>query len=254
MAYVLLALTVLGALAAFILANTALSQIDAYGTVSVPGTKVVHLPADEVDISFATNSASTGGSFYTPGMDLKVTPASGSGMNPTITDSSGSASTIGSQTHARVWKMQVPNPGGYRITVDGNTSAYINPQLLFGQSPPDGLIVKLGVIALGGLVLVIILSGMVAKRADVRARVAPVLGTDFGAPPGMTFTTPGITVRTPSNGETVATFGLGATASGPQVVGQATQLDELAKLADLHERGVLTDAEFATEKARILGG
>lgn len=30
-------------------------------------------------------------------------------------------------------------------------------------------------------------------------------------------------------------------------------LDRLEKLADLHQRGVLTDAEFATEKSKILG-
>lgn len=31
-------------------------------------------------------------------------------------------------------------------------------------------------------------------------------------------------------------------------------VEQLTKLADLHDRGVLTDAEFATEKAKILGG
>jgi Short C-terminal domain len=30
-------------------------------------------------------------------------------------------------------------------------------------------------------------------------------------------------------------------------------LDRLGKLADLHDRGALTDAEFAAEKAKILG-
>jgi hypothetical protein len=32
-----------------------------------------------------------------------------------------------------------------------------------------------------------------------------------------------------------------------------TEVDQLAKLADLHDRGVLTQAEFDTEKAKILG-
>ena len=31
------------------------------------------------------------------------------------------------------------------------------------------------------------------------------------------------------------------------------RLERLQKLADLHDRGVLTDAEFAVEKAKILG-
>ena len=33
----------------------------------------------------------------------------------------------------------------------------------------------------------------------------------------------------------------------------ASTADELAKLADLHERGVLSDEEFAAQKARLLG-
>src|SRR4051794_26752001 len=34
----------------------------------------------------------------------------------------------------------------------------------------------------------------------------------------------------------------------------ASPIDQLTKLAGLHDQGVLTDAEFATEKAKILGG
>ncbi|MFM7062295.1 MAG: PH domain-containing protein [Actinomycetes bacterium] len=36
-------------------------------------------------------------------------------------------------------------------------------------------------------------------------------------------------------------------------VGEASPADELAKLADLHARGVLTDEEFAAQKAKLLG-
>ena len=32
----------------------------------------------------------------------------------------------------------------------------------------------------------------------------------------------------------------------------SSSADELAKLADLHERGVITDAEFADQKAKVL--
>lgn len=37
------------------------------------------------------------------------------------------------------------------------------------------------------------------------------------------------------------------------VSGPTGTADELAKLADLKERGMLTDAEFAAQKARLLG-
>jgi hypothetical protein len=40
---------------------------------------------------------------------------------------------------------------------------------------------------------------------------------------------------------------------GTGVAAAADPLDRLQKLADLHDRGALTDAEFAAEKAKILG-
>jgi len=33
---------------------------------------------------------------------------------------------------------------------------------------------------------------------------------------------------------------------------RASPLDQLSKLADMHDSGLLTDAEFASEKARVL--
>ena len=41
--------------------------------------------------------------------------------------------------------------------------------------------------------------------------------------------------------------------AAPEGGGTADSLDQLEKLADLHARGALTDAEFAAEKAKILG-
>jgi ABC-type multidrug transport system fused ATPase/permease subunit len=38
-----------------------------------------------------------------------------------------------------------------------------------------------------------------------------------------------------------------------QVAGSSNSADQLAKLAELKDKGVLSDAEFATEKAKILG-
>jgi hypothetical protein len=39
----------------------------------------------------------------------------------------------------------------------------------------------------------------------------------------------------------------------PQQSGEAAMVDTLSKLADLHDRGVLTDEEFAQQKAKLLG-
>jgi hypothetical protein len=43
-----------------------------------------------------------------------------------------------------------------------------------------------------------------------------------------------------------------AAAPAPATSG-GTDLDELTKLAQLHEQGILTDEEFAAKKAQILG-
>jgi hypothetical protein len=40
----------------------------------------------------------------------------------------------------------------------------------------------------------------------------------------------------------------------PAANAEQTKLDQLEQLASLHERGVLTDDEFAAQKAQILGG
>ena len=39
----------------------------------------------------------------------------------------------------------------------------------------------------------------------------------------------------------------------PQQTGEAAMVDTLQKLADLHKQGVLTDEEFAQQKAKLLG-
>ena len=44
-----------------------------------------------------------------------------------------------------------------------------------------------------------------------------------------------------------------AAAPPPQAASGGSDLDELTKLAQLHEQGILTDEEFAAKKAQILG-
>ncbi len=46
----------------------------------------------------------------------------------------------------------------------------------------------------------------------------------------------------------------GATATLPPAGAEDTRLSQLERLAKLHEQGILTDEELATEKARVLGG
>ena len=42
-------------------------------------------------------------------------------------------------------------------------------------------------------------------------------------------------------------------AAAPSAGLSGLQIDELTKLAGLHDQGILSDAEFAAEKAKVLG-
>jgi hypothetical protein len=42
--------------------------------------------------------------------------------------------------------------------------------------------------------------------------------------------------------------------AAPAASGQSTVIDQLTKLGDLRDRGILTDDEFAAEKAKVLAG
>jgi Short C-terminal domain len=282
-AWILAILVLPATLAAWLITNTALSNVDAYGTVSVPGTKVLHFPAGNVEINFATNSAGgQGGSFFLPSMSLDVVSASGSGSQPTLKQASSSASAFGSQTRGVVFSMQVPRAGNYKVTATGDTSAYINPELLFGQGSPDGTIFELAGIILGSMVLIAIIAGRFVRPSDPPPTGVTALGpfrasTPFATSSSFNTTQAGGLPDSQSPAEfltalsaslkTSGAAGQGAPAGaagqgGPvgaasqgapvRAAGQGAQLDELSKLADLHDRGVLTDAEFAAQKAKIL--
>ncbi len=47
--------------------------------------------------------------------------------------------------------------------------------------------------------------------------------------------------------------GGGSAAPAPASTSGGSDLDQLQKLADLHDQGILTDEEFATKKKQILG-
>jgi hypothetical protein len=58
---------------------------------------------------------------------------------------------------------------------------------------------------------------------------------------------------TPTAPESPPTAGLPPASPAAAPAAGTDRLDQVAKLADLHQRGVLTDEEFAHEKAKILG-
>ena len=198
-----------------------------YGTVAIPGTKVLHLPEGTADVSVAI--ALPGRGNETPDLPLPsdlsvaISPVGGS-ERPTVhrdVASSSNASADGVDTKRQVWTVDVPSDGDYRVTTKGNfRSIGVNPQLWLGHGPPlPGTLVP---VVAAGLVL---LGGLIWFAFSRIRRRRPSVGPPTGAPVAVTFD--------------------GSPA--------ADHTEALERLADLRDRGALTEAEFETEKAKILG-
>jgi hypothetical protein len=99
----------------------------------------------------------------------------------------------------------------------------------------------LGVIVfplVGILVYLIARGGSMRERQDARARAADAAFRDY------------VRQATASDGSTVTASSASTAAASNG--GASTASDELAKLAGLHQRGVLNDEEFAKAKARVV--
>jgi hypothetical protein len=140
--------------------NLVWGEPDQYGTVRIPGSAVVHLPKRTVDLVVAV--ALPGRGNETPDLplpydlDVRVVPADG-GPDLKVErhlGSSGNAAAHGADTQRRVWTVDVPTDGRYRVTTAGTfTSIGIRAQLWLGHGPPlPGALVP--VVALGLAVVV----------------------------------------------------------------------------------------------------
>jgi putative oligomerization/nucleic acid binding protein len=230
---------------------------DAYGRLDLPGTKVLHFPSGQVEISFETRLTTDGGGGLTvPALSLRVAPADGRGPDPRVVQSYGATITVNSDAHERVWKMRVATAGDYRVTASGELSAYVDPQLTFGHEASLGPFFALATAILCCGLLGAVVAGRSLANEGGPARRAP------GPPP--TATTPTTISGVPGHAASVVAprpirppppTGH-APASATSAPAPPSPVDailmRLDKLADLRERGALTDAEFAAEKARIL--
>jgi hypothetical protein len=219
-----------GLIAMLILNAFVLDEYDAYGEVPIPGSTSLHLPAGEVTVSFhtmVTGSPSSG--FPIPDLKFSITPQQG-GAKPEVTESVGGTTTVNSDTHVRVWLLQVHQEGTYEIVTDGNVNGYISPRLAFGHGSSYGWLTWLfgGILALGVVELIVALfwSARSAKAA-----------------------------RPLTSEETVhldePAFSSGSAASFTPT-DQGVRLEQLRQLAALRDSGALTQAEFENEKRRIL--
>lgn len=203
----------IGGLIATIVVGVAAEKYNEYGELPIPGSGVIHLPAGEVTVNFHIRGYG-GRGLTLPPLRMNITPPEG-GRDPQVTEDHGSTVSVNDDAHRRVWVMQVPAEGDYRIAVDGKVNGYIQPGLAFGKtSSTDGLIwvfVAMSMLSMDLAVAVWWLRRKLPKAP--KAVTDPYTPTDEGI-----------------------------------------RLEQLKVIAALKESGALTEEEFDAEKRRILDG
>ncbi len=218
-----------------------LDKFNAYGDVPIPGSASLHLPAGKLSISFHTEviSGPRGEGLPVPKLGIDIEPPPGV-SDPTVTESYGTTTTINNDSHRRVWVVQVPADGMYKVTTEGDVNGFISPSLAFGQESSYGSsvwpFVGLFAIGLPGLI------GSTLWLARARRVIRPFANA------GQT-----IPLYAPTDSEvSVAAPEQSLASHAP--TDEAVTLQQLKTLASLRETGALTEAEFETEKRRILDG
>jgi hypothetical protein len=236
-AVVLSVVTLVVAVAGFVLTLVlnafVLDKYNAYGEVPVPGEGSLHLPAGQVAVSFHTQviGSPSGGGLPVPQLGISIDPPAGV-PQPAVTESYGSTTTVNNDAHVRVWLVQVPAEGDYKITTDGQVSGFISPRLAFGHSSSYGYLVWVFV----GL-FVVGLIGVVASAlwvARTRRAALPVW-----RPSTPLAVSPVVTARADAT---------------HLPTDEGARLEQLKTLTALRDSGALTEAEFEAEKRRILDG
>jgi Short C-terminal domain len=227
----------IGSIVGFVLTLTlnafVLDKFNAYGEVPIPGSGTLHFPAGEATVSFhtVTIGSVSGGGLPVPELGIDIQPPSGVAQ-PKLTENYGGTTTVNNDAHRRVWVMQVPAEGDYKITTEGQVNGFINPQLAFGHG---------GTSSSGSLVWVF-----------VGLFVLGLVGT-IGAPIWLARTRtstlpPWQPIGEPSQSP------VPAPPPAQLPTDEAVKIEQLKTLAGLRDSGAMTEAEFETEKRRILDG
>ena len=227
--------SVAGFVVALVLNAFVLDKYNAYGEVAVPGASRLHLPAGEVTISLhiVVIGGPNGGGLSVPPLGVTIKPPDGVAQ-PVVTESIGSTTTVNNDAHVRVWVAQIPADGTYDITTDGQVNGYIDPQLAFGHSSSYGYLVWVFVAMFVVGLADSILSGMWLARTRRKAAAAAVVASKPYEP------------FEPVEAQPIHV--------GYEPTDEGVRIERLKTLAALRDSGALTEAEFETEKRRILGG
>jgi len=223
MAVVGMVVSVVGFVVTLILNAFVLDDYDAYGEVPIPGSRTLQLPAGEVTASFHTVViGSPKGGLPVPPLRLSIVAPDGV-ADPQVTENFGTTTTVNSDSRVRVWVMQVPAAGAYTITTDGEVNGYMSPLLAFGHGTSYGWVAWLfgGIFALAVVDLVIGTVWLARSRRAVSPSRTPY-PVDVAPPVSYLPTDDGV------------------------------RLQQLKTLAALRDSGALTEAEFQSEKRRIL--
>ncbi len=223
----LLAVVSIGGLIATAVLGVSGDKYSAYGEVSIPGSGEIRLPAGEVIVSFHVRGYG-GRGLRVPKLNFDITPPAGS-ADPTVTEDLGGTVSVNDDARRRVWIMQVPAEGSYRIITGGQVNGYIEPQLAFGRT--RSLDAPLWVFA--ALSMISVDLGIAAWWFRRRARGSERAGTSVDL----------TAVAEPRD------------SSGPYTpTDEGVRIEQLKTIAALRDSGALTAKEFEVEKSRILDG
>jgi hypothetical protein len=239
-AVVLMVVSVAGFTAALVLNVFVLGKYNAYGEVPIPGSASLRLPGGDVTVSFHTEivGSSTGGGHPVPRLRMNIESPAGV-PKTVITASFGSTTAISRDAHVRLWLVHIPAEGTYNVRTEGQVSGYISPRLAFGRKSAYGPLVWvfMVVFGIGLLSLVCMLWWQARTRLSKRGAV---------------------TAQQPASPYTSDLEVFAAAMEPPEPWDtpgdEGIKLEQLKMLASLRDFGALTDAEFETEKRRILGG
>jgi hypothetical protein len=172
---VLLAVSIIGLIGWQFLGAFVFDKYAAYGEVPIPGTRTLHLPQGDVEVSFHTEIAGSmeGGGLPIPqGLEVSFTPPSGVAAPKFIQDV-GETTADNQDVRVAVGVVHIPTAGDYTITANGRASAYLSPRLSFGHGSSYGYLDWLFLILGGVGLLGLLASPLVGKRGRPIVRPKP---------------------------------------------------------------------------------
>jgi hypothetical protein len=125
------AVGLVGCFVALMLSIFVFSQRDAYGTLEMPGSEILHFPSGEVHVNYQDH---TGGSRISPPGQLAIQiQAVDGGRIVSFTPNSGATSNTTNVSRVGLGSFESPADGDYRVTATAPATGP-HPELTFGKS------------------------------------------------------------------------------------------------------------------------